>query len=53
VPVDLAQTMVNETQAIDILHASDYIDVFESSSLNINLCDSTVKPSTVVIHHNL
>jgi len=47
-PVDLSQTMVNETQAINILHRPDYIDAFESSTLNINLCDSQESASVVI-----
>jgi len=47
-PVDLAQSMVNEVQEIDILHESEYIDAFKSSFLNINLCDSQESASVVI-----
>jgi len=47
-PVDLTQSMVNEAQAIDILHGSEYIDALESSSLNISLCGSTESTPVVV-----
>ena len=40
--------MVNEAQAIDILHGYEYIDAFESSSLNINLCGSTESTPVVI-----
>ena len=51
-PMEPAQTMVTEAQAVDILlghESSEYIDAFESSSININPCDSSVKPSPVVV----
>jgi len=47
-PVDLTRSMVNEAQAVDILHGSEYIDAFESNSLNINLCDFTESTSVVI-----
>jgi len=51
-PMEPAQAMVTEAQAVDILlghESSEYIDAFESSPININPCDSSVKPSPVVV----